>query len=424
MSRLLLTWMDKSRSELPETQNERDTIARNALILIVSTFLTKTADSLASPKITLTWLLQSLGASPAAISLLVPIRESGALLPQAFLATFANRQKRQVHLYRLGLLVQGAAAAGMLFCTVWLDGVLAGWAVVACLAVLSLARCLCSLTHKAILGKAVPKGLRGQTTGWASSAAGLATCLVALLMISLQGAPRLEPLLWLVAVAGLLWWLAILIVSTIEEPDQEPKSDDNQFWKRLELLRSDNDFLRFVIARGLLTSSALVAPFYVMLQAGADTPLAGFGALLLASGIASLVASPVWGRFADRSSRMVLVSSAAIASALGFFTVTLYITQPDLLKTTLLVPALYFCLELAHQGIRVGRKTYVVDMADDDNRVDYVSVSNTAIGVILLIVGLITSALATVLPAVALIGVLSLIGLAGAYLVLRLPEVQ
>ncbi len=426
MNRWLRKWLDSSASnaDLPDSNEERDKIASNALVLVAATFLTKTADSLSNPKITLTWLLQSMGASPAAISLLVPIRESGALLPQAMLATISNSRSRQVGLYRVGTLIQGAAALAMLGAVAWLDGKLAGWVVVACLAVLSLARCLCSLTHKAMIGKSVPKGLRGQTNGWASSAAGLATCVVALLMILVQGSQGTEPLMWMVAVAGFAWWLATLVISAIDEPEQEPRKSDNQFWKRLKLLRNDSQFLRFVIARALLTSSALVAPYYVMLHTGSDNPLAGFGALLLASGVASLIASPLWGRLADSSSRLTLVLSATLVSLLGLATVGLHVTLPEIFKTAWLVPLLYFCLELAHQGIRVGRKTYVVDMATDDNRVDYVSVSNSAIGLILLLLGVISSALSALLPPATLIALLSLLSAAGAILGRSLPNVE
>lgn len=426
MNRWTRHWLNSASSsaELPESTQERETIAHNALVLVAATFLTKTADSLASPKITLTWLLQHLGASPAAISLLVPIRESGALLPQAALASLANSRSRQLGLYRLGTAAQGVAAIGMLASVLWLDGSIAGWAIVACLSILSLARCLCSLTHKAMIGKSVPKGLRGRTNGWASSAAGLATCIVALLMILLQGAPEIEPLMWMIAVAGLAWWLATLVISALDEPEQEPKKTENQFWQRLKLLRSDARFLRFVIARALLTSSALVAPYYVMLQAGTENPLAGFGALLLASGVASLIASPLWGRLADRSSRFTLVLSATLVSTLGLVTVALHLSRPDAFNNGWLVPGLYFCLELAHQGIRVGRKTYVVDMATDENRVDYVAVSNSAIGMILLLLGLITSGLSALLPPTTLIAILSALSAAGAILGRSLPDVE
>ena len=44
--------------------------------------LTKLGDALASPKTTLAWTLGALGAPAWMVGLLVPIRESGSMLPQ------------------------------------------------------------------------------------------------------------------------------------------------------------------------------------------------------------------------------------------------------------------------------------------------------------------------------------------------------
>src|SRR5699024_12558193 len=73
---------------------------------------------------------------------------------------------------------------------------------------------------------------------------------------------------------------------------------------------------------------------------------------------------------------------------------------PDLrgggLVTNLLFMLVYFLLTLMHTVVRVGRKTYVIDMAEGDQRTAYVAVSNTAVGLVLLLVGVVSSALATV----------------------------
>jgi hypothetical protein len=39
---------------------------------------------------------------------------------------------------------------------------------------------------------------------------------------------------------------------------------------------------------------------------------------------------------------------------------------------------------VAHQGVRIGRKTYLVDLANAGNRASYVAISNTVIGVFVL----------------------------------------
>lgn len=78
-------------------------------------------------------------------------------------------------------------------------------------------------------------------------------------------------------------------------------------------------------------------------------------------------------------------------------------------------------LAIAHSGVRVGRKTYVVDLAGGNKRTDYVAVSNTVIGLVLLATGLIGTAAAVIsLPAV--IALLSLMGGLGAIYAWRLPE--
>ncbi len=50
-------------------------------------------------------------------------------------------------------------------------------------------------------------------------------------------------------------------------------------------------------------------------------------------------------------------------------------------------PLAFFVLSVAHSGVRIGRKTYLVDMAGGTKRTDYTAVSNTVIGVLLLAVG-------------------------------------
>ena len=77
---------------------------------------------------------------------------------------------------------------------------------------------------------------------------------------------------------------------------------------------------------------------------------------------------------------------------------------------------------IAHSGVRLGRKTYVVDLASGNRRTDYVAVSNSVIGVVLLLLGGF-GALAQVFSVTLVILLLSLLGLAGAALSWSLPEV-
>ena len=70
----------------------------------------------------------------------------------------------------------------------------------------------------------------------------------------------------------------------------------------------------------------------------------------------------------------------------------------------------------------MGRKTYVVDLAQGNRRNDYVAVSNTVIGVALLVLGSVGAAAeASSVPLVIL--ALSVSGLAGGILSWQLPDV-
>jgi MFS family permease len=147
------------------------------------------------------------------------------------------------------------------------------------------------------------------------------------------------------------------------------------------------------------------------------------GLFVVSAGLADLLAAPFWGRFADRSSRSVMVLAGGLAAGIGVLLFASVMLAPSLVARIWFVPLAYFVLSIAHSGVRVGRKTYVVDLAQGNRRTDYVAVSNTVIGVVLLITGLV-GALSAVLTPAAIVLVLSAMGLGGAALSASLPEVQ
>jgi hypothetical protein len=86
-------------------------------------------------------------------------------------------------------------------------------------------------------------------------------------------------------------------------------------------------------------------------------------------------------------------------------------------------PVVFLVLSVAHSGVRLGRKTYVVDLASGNRRTDYVAVSNSVIGgVLLLLGGMGVVAQAFSVPVVIL--ALSLLGLAGSWVSRQLPEIE
>jgi MFS family permease len=241
-----------------------------------------------------------------------------------------------------------------------------------------------------------------------------------------QGDPSLLALAIILFSAAGLWIAASgLLASVAEEPGATEGGGDalREAWGRLRLLRSDPLFRRFVMVRALLVSTALAAPFYVALArengAGGGQTLALF---ITASGLASALSSVFWGRYADRSSRSVLMVAAAVASSLGLGVFLL--DEAGLVsRFTWIAPLGFFLLAVAHSGVRIARKTYILDMASGVRRTDYVSVSNTVIGGVLLASGAL-GFLAPVVGPGGMLLLLSLMGFAGVVGGIGLQETQ
>ncbi len=399
---------------------------RNFVLILASLSLTKLGDAITNPKTTLAWLVSALGAPPYVLGYLVPLRESGAMVPQLFLGGVIRRLALRKWVWVFGSLGQGLAMAGLAVVALTLEGVPAGWAMLGLVALFSLCRSLSSIAYKDVLGKTIPKPKRGQLAGWASSVSGLIGVAVGVIVVVVPGAGLEIPVLAGLLLGGaLLWWLASGVFARVDEQPGETGGGRSALdsVRRLSLLRDDPGFRHFVIARALLMCSALSAPFYVALaQQGEASGLAALGGFVIASGLAGLVSGPVWGRFADRSSRLVMFAAALVTSGIGLLTFAVAQANTGWLGNWWFLPMAYLVLAIAHEGVRVGRSTYVVNLGDGNLRTDYVAISNSVIGVLLLLVGSV-GLLVPWFGNAGVIALLAFMGLVGAVMTYRLQEV-
>jgi len=95
------------------------------------------ADELASAKLILPWLMGALGAPSALVGFLVPIRESGVLLPQLFVAAKVRNRPRRKGVWLLGAALSGFALILMAITAVSFTGATAGWMILFALVVFS-----------------------------------------------------------------------------------------------------------------------------------------------------------------------------------------------------------------------------------------------------------------------------------------------
>ncbi len=406
---------------------DSDRTSRSFRLILVSSFLTKLGDAIASPKTTLAWVVTAVGAPPFVLGFLVPIRESGSMIPQIFIGSVIRRLAIRKWVWVIGSIGQCLCILGIGLTAIYLEGAAAGWTILGLITLFSIARGFSSVSAKDVLGKTIPKNRRGKLAGWSASLAGLLSVAVGVFLF-FPAVNRIdEDLLgWLLMGAGCLWLVAAAIYSNVPEETGETGGGRSaiEALKQLRLLASDKPFRRFVITRALLMCSALSAPFYVALaQSNLGSPTYLLGAFVVAAGVASLVSAPFWGRFADVSSKRVMVSAALVTSGMGLATFFVDTMLPGVSATAWFLPLAYFVLSVAHSGVRVGRKTYVVNLASGNRRTDYVAISNTTIGVLLLLVGSV-GLLAPVITNAGVIGLLALMGLCGAVLGTSLPEVE
>ena len=395
------------------------------VLILCSYFLTKLGDAIASPKTTLAWVCSTVGAPAFVIGFLVPIRESGSMLPQLFIGSYVRRLALRKWVWVLGSVVQAAAVAGIGLVALYLEGRAAGWGILALVMLFSLARGFCSIAAKDVMGKTVAKPSRGQLTGWSASVAGGVTIVVGLVLMSLTASEVERFMLGALLIgAGLLWLIGAGVYAQVPEYKGATGGARSAFdaLGRLRMLVDDKPFRHFVITRALLMCSALSAPFYVALAQGElGSPAWLLGAFVAASGLASLVSAPVWGRFADVSSKNVMILAALVTSGIGLLTVALHRAVPGIAGSIWFLPLAYFVLSIAHSGVRVGRKTYVVNLGSGNQRTDYVAIGNSVIGLLLLLAGSI-GALAPLIGQAGVIAVLAGMGLLGALSALRLPD--
>lgn len=401
---------------------------RNFFAYLSANVLNKISDELVSARLTLPWLFSVLGVPAVVVGFLVPIREAGVLLPQLLVAAYVRAKPKRKVVWLLGALLSAAILFLMALISWQTSGILAGWLLLGCLVFYSLARGLCSVSAKDVLGKTISKTRRGRLMGYSASLAGLATLVIGLVLQSdIVGQDNLQVLLVFIIIAAALWLFAFLSFNAITEPAGATEGGGNAFDEAIRSLRiliDDKTFQRYVISRILLLSVALVIPFYVILiQQQLEGQLTLLGWLIIANGLASSLSAPLIGKMADHNSRNVMAGAAMLAGIVGMVTWYVSSQHADWIMGNTGVVIVFFLITLSHGAVRLGRKVYLVDMANNDNRAQYVAVSNTVIGVAMLLGGVI-GIIADVFNVQTVILLLSMIALIASTYIRRLADVS
>lgn len=401
-------------------------VPRNFILNVLNGSCTKLAEQLASPTLVLPWLVSSLGAPVWVVGWFVPVKQAGSMIPQlAVAARIRNLAQRKWAWTGAGAF-QGIALLIMAAAVLLTPPDMAAWLMLVLFALFSVASGVGSVAFQDVTGKTVPKGVRGRMLANRASIGGALTLIAAAVLKFIIGdGGGVEVYAALVAVAAVLWIAGALFFAVI---DEQPGAQDGgrdmlgEVQAGLKLFREDAGFSRYLGMRlALLISVELAPPFFALLaQQSQGGSLASLGVLIFAVGFANMISSWVWGALADRSARKVCILSGgvgilAVAAAL----VSAYLVPGDLAIWAF--GGVFVIAGVAEAGVRLGRKTYLVDAAPKDERPLYTALSNTLAGGVALAAGGL-GVVAQFTSVATLVVIMAAVGVVGIVFALAMPE--
>lgn len=364
-----------------------DDVPRNFSLNALNGASTKLAEQLASPGAVLALLIGIVGAPVAFVGLLEPVRRGASLAPQlAVSGRVRDKPRRKWYWVGAGM-TQAAALVAMLVAAATLEGLAAGLAIIACLAIFAGASGVGSVAFSDVVGKTVPESKRGQMLALRATAGGALTLTAGLALTQISSSDGLGVFLALLGVAAALWFGAALLFAAITEPAGEPVDQRSPLEEARAGLRAFSSFggLRlFAAARGLLLAVELAVPFLVVFTRDQLTDANVLATVVIAIGLANLLSNYAWGRIADRiSTRLTMIAAGVLGSA-AIGGVLVLSALADSGTTILAFAPVFFFATAAESGIRVGRKAWVVNAAPEQERPLWVAATNTFAGVITL----------------------------------------
>jgi MFS family permease len=364
-------------------------VPRNFTLNIANGTLTKLAEKIISPNLTLAWIMDFFGASSAMIGALVPIKDAGSLLPQLAVSGKIRSFSIRKNFWAISALVQGLcwlAATGHIFFS---DEHTFPIAMLVLLAVFSVASGVASVAYKDVIGKTIPKNTRGQMLSYRSTFGGILSLIAGVILVFFireEADKSIYGFMFLFAAS--LWFIASILFFMIKEEKGATNGGRNPLQEvkaGIQLIIEEANFRNFLFTRAFLMAVPLLQPFYVLMAKDiGDTDWSFLGYLIIINGLANVLSSPFWGKIADQSSTRLMRISSFISIVGGIFALLFYFVSDWNLGFFAFLPV-FFINGIAYSGARLSRKTYLVDYAPEDERPTYVSVANTFIGLFTLV---------------------------------------
>lgn len=366
------------------SEEQCDEVPGSFLKNALSGWCSKLAEQVVSAGVTLPWIFDLIGASTGLTGLLVPIKNAGSLLPQLVVSAKIRAFPKRKYFWAGAAFAQSFFLFLMFLAVYFLDGNTAGFLIILSFFLFSVASGVGSVSFKDVLAKTIPKGKRGRLLATRATGGGILTLLAGFVMyFFISDSGQDQTLYLLILTAVLLWALSAFLFSFIAEKKgatQGGRSPIKELKKGWELFTSNRDLRNFIFARAMLMAIPLAQPFLIIYgKQTTNAALSGLGLLVIASGIAGFISSPFWGKFADQSSRKLMIA-VAVLGIINLSSVLLFELLPPAYLSIYTFAPLILINMMIHSGARLSRKTWLTDFAPENERPLYISLSNTCIG--------------------------------------------
>jgi len=404
----------------------KDYFKRNFLSNAFSGLASKLADQLMNPGIVIPYLFSSISVPVFASGFIVPLRRAGSTVPQIALANTVKKYPVRKIIWVVAAIGQAISVLFMALFALFIGGIIGGILVLIFLLSFSLIRGFGSISFNDTLAKTISKGQRGKLMASRATLGGLAALGIGLMLRFYVSNTSNQIYIYLLFGAAFFWGIAALLFWMIAEEKGSTETSENT-WKDvkkgMKFLKQNDTFRKFIIALSFLTTVVLSVPYFTLLiNSLSNSSFQTFGVIFIASSIAQIISNPIWGYFADKSSRKTIIFSGFIAAIMSFvaFFMSFYST---IRLNDFMYGIIMFIIVVALAGVQVGRKTYLVDWAPSEQRALYVATSNTIRGIIT-IIGILFGVLAQFGGFLLLFSVFTVLMILGVLFVFRLPEIQ
>ena len=360
------------------------------------------AETLIDPPLILTWFVSQLTSSNLLIGLVAPMGNAGWFLPQIFVSTRIQRMERKMPSYTLAAVIRTIAWV-LLAAAVWLvdDPRLLLVGFFALYAIARLSAGLAGLTFFDVVAKTIPARRRGSFFAWRQLLGGLlglggGWIVKTILYHPALPFPRGHAVLFLLycAVMG----PALAAFALIREPPgpvvAEPVTLREQLRRAGRLWRTDRVYRRYIAARLSLAMANIALPFYgIYAKNVLGAPEGMVGIYVVARVGALLLSNLLWGRLSDERGNRLVMRLVSLGSGLAALSALALVGMMGLLRPQgawlpyLALPLFFLDGAMLPAQILSG-SNFLLELVPGAERPLYLGLSNTLMGVVVLISGL------------------------------------